>query len=145
MKNIKTISTKSQVVISDTGEVVDEIVNKIQVYLDKDKFALVYASFWDTIMETNLSKSDLELGSYLIKNYGKGVPFSITRNIKEELCKITKKSITSYNNSVKNLLEAGFIYKVGNRSYKINPTHAFEGSSSTRKKAIIEMFQECIG
>lgn len=116
---------------------------EIKDYFGIEEYVLIYPAFWDAIITSNISKSDLELLAYLIRSYGKNIAFSVTHNIKEEVAKVTKKATTSYNNTVRNLLESKFIYKVGNRSYKINPTYAFEGSSTLRKKAILEMLETC--
>lgn len=103
---------------------------------------IAYEEFWDSLIGSDLNKSDIELLSYLIKNYGEGVIFSISNSIKEDLCTKTKKSITSYNNSTKKLVKSGFLIKKSAKSYIVNPTYAFRGSSNLRKKLILSVEQD---
>lgn len=136
----KTVQKTTEILVdSDTGEVLDIAVNKVQLLLDDTKFALVYSSLWDLIMDTNLSKADIELLGYLINQYGEGTIFSITSVIKEAVAKKSNKRPSSYNNSTKALLNAKFILEVKKRNYIINPQYAFKGSSNNRKKLILDL------
>ena len=103
------------------------------------KPTLISHSFLDAIIAQQLSTSDMQLLSYLIKNYGKGTIFSITKTIKEQVAKISGKSPSTYNNCATVLVKGGFLIKKDNRNYVINPEYAFEGSSNNRNKAIIEL------
>ena len=144
MESIKTI--KKDIITevdSETGELLDVSINEHKIVMGQDKFTLVYANFWNNIMESNLSASDIELLAYLISNYSDGTPFSISLPIKTDISKSTGKSPSSYDRTTKKLLDAKFIYSVGGRTYKLNPRYAFQGSSKNRKKAIIEMIGDC--
>lgn len=141
---IKTVSTLIEKVTSEeTGELIDQRTNTIKMLFNSDDFCLVYAGFWNVILNSPLSKSDIELFAYLISNYASGVPFTISEYMKGEVAKVTKKNKTSYNNSVRALLKHNMIFTVSKRSYKINPRYAFEGSSNMRNKAVIEMVSKC--
>lgn len=100
---------------------------------------IISHSFLDAIICNKLIAADIELLAYLLKNYSDGRVFSITKSMKEELCKVTGKSVTTYNNCTKVLVDNGFILKQGTRAYIINPAYAFKGSSKNRNKAIIEL------
>lgn len=145
MSDIKTVKTETRTLVDvDSGEVLGTDVKNIKVFLDKQKFCLVYASFWDLIFETQLSRSDLELLSYLTRYYANNTIFSISKVLRMEVAKKFKRSPESYKNSVRQLLEAGFIFKYGSaRTYKLNPKLAFEGNSKNRRKAVIEMLNCC--
>jgi predicted transcriptional regulator len=112
---------------------------EIKEYFGIEDFIPVFFNFWIIIMEKDLSKSDIELLSYLMFNYSDNVPFNISNYVKEQVSIRTGKSKTSYNNSTRKLLESGLIYKVSCNSYKINPEYAFKGSSADRKKLVIEL------
>lgn len=141
---IRTVSIQRDVIIDkETGEIEKVFENKVQIVTNSDKFALIYASLWNVITESNLSKADIDILGYLINTYGSGAAFQITAGIKEDVAKKSGKSPTTYNKSTKALLETGFIYKIGGRSYKLNPKYAFEGSSNNRKQALIEMKNYC--
>lgn len=143
---IKTVSTEIETYLDlATGEQLDQRTKSVKMLFNSDDFCLVYAGFWNVILNSPLSKSDIELFAYLINNYASGVPFSVTDYIKETVAKATGKNKTSYNNSVRALLEHKMIFTTaeGSRSYKINPRYAFEGSSKLRNKAVIEMVSHC--
>lgn len=142
--NIKTVyEYLENVTDSETGEVLEQKTKKIELIFNPDDFCLVYAGMWNAILNSPLSKSDIELFAYLVQQYAKGVPFTISRYIKEQVSLRTKKKITSYNNSVKSLLENKMIFQVAKQTYKVNPRYAFEGSSKDRNKAVIEMVSKC--
>lgn len=141
---ITTVATEIQTIVSEeTGEMLEQRTKSIKMLFNSDDFCLVYAGFWNVILNSPLSKSDIELFAYLINCYASGVPFTVTDYIKGEVSKVTKKNKTSYNNSVRALLEHNMIFSVSPRSYKINPRYAFEGSSKLRNKAVIEMVSKC--
>jgi predicted transcriptional regulator len=137
---IKTVKTLiNSTVDSQTGEILDVDVKHTKLFFDNETFSLIYASFWDIITESNLSKADIELLGYLISHYGKGTPFNITSYIKESIAKKSNKNPTSYNKSTKALVNAGFIIEKKSKTYILNPHYAFQGSSADRRKAIIEL------
>lgn len=142
---IKTIhSTLAYEIDSETGEEISYERKDIKIVVNPDDFALVFASFWNSIIEKPLSKSDVELLGYLIQNYAEGTVFTINKAIKEILSKRSGKSASSYNNSTKHLLEYDFIFQVGDsKSYKLNPRYAFKGSTNDRKQALISMTEHC--
>lgn len=142
---IRTVQTNTETVVdSETGEVLNLSVKRVKVVTNPDEFALIYAGFWDVLLGNPLSKSDIELLAYLIKNYGDGTPFVITSYIKNEISAKTGKISTSYNNSVSSLLKYKLIFRLDNsRTYKLNPRYAFKGNSSDRKQAVIEMADIC--
>lgn len=145
---LKEVTTNvTQVVDSETGEVLDQSVKKIKVVTNSDDFALIYASIWDKIIGSDLSKSDLELFAFLVKNYSDGTPFSISNFIKQQVANKSNKSVTSYNKSTNSLLNANFIVRVkdSKRVYLINPRYVFKGSTKMRKKALIEILEDCKG
>ncbi len=136
---IKNVSSKVvEVVDSETGELLSVSEKKVEFLVENDKFCFVYASFWNTILDSNLNRSDIELLCYLLDNYSDGVPFSISKYIKEIVAKRAGKSITSYNNSTRSLLKYDFIIKCsGANTYILNPKLAFKGSSKERNKRVV--------
>ena len=98
-------------------------------------------SFWNILLENQLSKSDIELFAYLVSHYSDGTLFTINKVLKNEIVKQTGKALSSYNNSTSILLKLNLIYKAqpNTQTYKINPKYAFKGSSSERKKLLIEI------
>ena len=136
----ETITTIASIEIE---EVINTSISKKQVLVNEDDFCLIYSEFWNVIMEFSLSKTDIEMFAYLIKNHSDGSPFSITSYTKEEISKKTQKAVTSYNNCTRVLLKHNLIYQVKNRVYKISPRYAFKGSSKNRHKAVIEMVSMC--
>ena len=144
MDNIKTISTEViQTVDQSSGEIIDIQTKTVKMLFDSDKFCLAYAGLWNILLETPLSKSDIELFAYLIQEYGHGCEFCVTDNIKNNVAIRAGKNKTSYNNSVRALLKYKIIYNVSKKSYKINPRYIFEGSSKDRNKFVIEMTSKC--
>jgi len=142
---LKTVQTFIESFIDkESGELLDVSIKKTQIVLDKEKFSLVYASFWDAVTESDLSKSDIELFGYLLSNYGEGTIFSITNTIKQIIAKKSGKNISSYNKSTRALIDAGFILEISKKNYVINPIYAYEGSSMNRKKAILELHQQSV-
>jgi hypothetical protein len=141
---IKTVNRTINIVTDvETGEVIDTSIKEVKVLINTDDFALVYAGLWNVILQNPLSKSDIELFSYLINNYSDGTPFTINSYTKEEISKKSGKATTSYNKSTAALLKHQLIYSVQSRVYKINPKFAFAGSSKNRHKAVIEMTEIC--
>jgi predicted transcriptional regulator len=141
---IKTVETIINTTTdTETGEIIDTNVKKIDILINPDDFCLVYSGFWNVLLDYTLSKADVEMFAYLIHNYSDGTPFSITSYTKEEVAKKSKKSITTYNNSTRCLLKNNLIYSVKGKVYKINPKYAFNGSSKNRHKAVIEMLSIC--
>lgn len=139
---VKPIRISTSVIISEeTGEVIDTSVNTIKILINPDDFCLVYAGLWNVILNSPLSKSDIELFAYLISKYSDGTSFAITGYIKKEISKQSGKSITTYDRSTSSLLTNDLIYKVDKQVYKINPKYAFKGSSKNRHKAVIEMLE----
>jgi predicted transcriptional regulator len=128
---------------AETGEVIDTSVKKVKILVNEEEFALIYAGFWNTILNSGLSSSDIELLAYLISNYSDGTPFVVNSAVRKEIANKTEKSETSYKNSTRKLFQAKFIYDVGFRTYKVNPRFAYKGSSNSRKKAVIEMVETC--
>lgn len=143
IKNIKTQVV--QVVDPTTGEIMDESIKKVQVVVNPDEFALIYAGLWDVILGKPLSKSDIELLAYLIKRYSDGTMFTVNTPLKNDVARETGKSTTSYNNSTRKLLDHNLIIRLPNskRTYVLNPRYAFKGSSTNRKKALIEILDWC--
>ena len=139
IKNVNT--TINNVIDKETGEVLEVDIKKVSLVVDKEKFALVYSYLWNTILESNLSISDIELLSYLILNYSGGSIFTISKTIKEIVASKAKKKASSYNNSTKKLIDNEFILKVDNRNYVLNPKLVYEGSSTNRKKLIISIIE----
>jgi hypothetical protein len=139
----KIVKTKSTVIVDTaTGEIQDISVLSHSILLDKTHFCLVYASFWDAVCKTNLSKSDIELFGQLINLYGDNTPFSITLPILEQCSEKSGKAVTSYRNSTRSLVKAEFILAKGSRTYVVNPIYAFQGSSNDRKKACLELMSK---
>ena len=95
--------------------------------------------FWEKLITSKISKSDIELFSYLTTLYGENDSFTINNFIKETLSKKTNKSITTYYASTKKLLDNDFIYSLGKKVYKINPNYFFKGNIEDKIKAIKEM------
>jgi hypothetical protein len=123
----------------ETGEVLDISKKDIKVLTDTDDFCLTYVGLWNVLLDNPLSKSDIELFSFLVQNYSDGTPFTITDYIKQQISIKSGKVPSSYNNSTRSLLKSELIYKVGKKDYKINPKYAFQGSSKNRHQAVIEM------
>lgn len=143
MSQIKTSFTKVESVIdSETGEILDTVVNKHKYVVSKEKFLLFYVEALNIFITNELKPVDKELYAYLLSLYPEGTPFTITRYIIEQVCKKSNKKVTSYKKSPAALIKANLLYKVSDRSYKINPEFAYMGSTSNRKKAIIEMIEE---
>lgn len=148
---VKTVKTEVERIIDfETGEVVESSFKSINIVVNPDEFALVYAGFWNVILENPLSKSDVELLGYLIQSYADGTSFTITQHIKDVVSKRSPsnkkgefKSPTSYNKSTANLIKHKLIVAVGKRTYVINPRYAFKGSSNDRKDAMIKLKQSC--
>lgn len=140
MAKIKTINTNTTTIIDgETGEVLNNCIKKIKVVTDTDDFALIYVGFWNALIGNTLIKADIELLAYILKNFSDGRLFSITKVMKEEICKETGKNITTYNNCTRVLVHNNFIIKKGTRTYVVNPEYAFKGSSKNRNKAVIEL------
>jgi predicted transcriptional regulator len=137
LKKVK--STITELVDFETGELVDTSIKDISILIDKERFSLVYASFWQILTEANLSKSDIELFAHLVGEYASGTMFTITYDIKKLVSDKSGKSPSSYDKSTKKLLDAQFIIKEGKQSYIINPRYAYEGSSKNRKKLLVEL------
>ena len=142
---IKTVAAQRDVFLdNETGEILKVSESKIQIVTNSEKFSLIYASLWNVITESNLSKVDIDMLGYLINHYGSGTQFTINSGIKKDLAKQSGKSETSYNKCTKSLLDAGFIFIYsGTKIYKLNPKYAFTRSSNSRKKAVIEMQNYC--
>lgn len=137
---IKKVQTQVENYIdSETGEVLEQNIKTIKVVVNKDEFFLAYAGMCDVLLNKKLSKCDVELYAYLLKQCSEGREFTINAYTKEQAAKYTGRNPTSYNNSTRSLLKHGLIYKVANRTYKINPEYAFKGSSKNRNKAVIEL------
>lgn len=140
MEKIKEIKSEIRETIGvNTGELIEVSEKSLKVLSNKDDFMLVYTSFWNTLIKADLNKSDIELLAYLIKNYGDGALFSITKLTLNDLKKTTNKPNPSYINSTRKLINSGFIIKEGFRNYRINPQVAFKGNSNRRNKLVIEM------
>ncbi len=108
-----------------------------------DEFFLVYSSLMNIWERWELSIADLNLYAHLCGKYANGSEFTINSTIKQRVADLSNKSITTFNNSTRNLLKKGLIVKVGHKLYKINPRHLFKGSSKNRKKALFEILQDC--
>ena len=144
MDDIKTHHKEITVVTSfETGEIMNISKKDIKVLTNPDEFCLVYAGLWNVLLDNPLSKSDIELFSYLVQNYSDGTPFTITSYIKKIVGTRSKKEETSYNNSPRSLLKNNLIYSVDKKTYKVNPRYAFQGSSKDRHQAVIDMVSEC--
>lgn len=129
----------------ETGELVDRSIKEINVLINPDDFALIYAGLWDVILGNPLSKADIEMFGYLIQNYADGTPFTITNYIKKCVAGKANKSITTYDRTTAVLLRHQLIFSVdGKRTYKINPRYAYKGSSNNRKSALISMKETCV-
>lgn len=141
---VKKVNTVTETVVdTTTGELIDVSVKTISILTNPAEFSLIYSGFWNILIGSNLSKSDIELAAYLIHNYADNTPFCINAYIKEEVSKNTGKAITTYDRSVAELLKCGLIYKVAHKMYKVNPRYAFKGSSKARHKLVIEMVTTC--
>ena len=140
MAKIKTVNKTTTIVVDkETGEVLETAVNNVKMIVDNEEFMLVYVGFWNAIRGNKLSKSDIDLLAFLIEHYCDGTPFGISKYIKEKVAKQTGKSITTYNNCTRVLVDENFIIEVGTKTYVVNPAYAFKGSSNKRNKAIIEL------
>lgn len=138
----KIVSNNTETLIDkETGEVLSMNTKQVKLLLDKTKFALVYTTMWDALIGADLSKSDIELFSYLVSNYGDGTIFTINSYIKEEISKKSGKKVSSYNNSTRKLLSKELILRKSKKNYIINPVYAFQGSSNTRKKIVLELIE----
>lgn len=144
-ERIKNVYNSVETIIDkETGEIIDISTNKIDIVVSPQDFCLVYADFWNILLGSPLSKSDVELFAYLVSNYSDGTPFTINSYTKKQVSESTNKSITSYNNSTRQLLEHKLIFSMNNtKVYKINPRYAFKGSSKNRHKSVIEMRSYC--
>jgi len=143
-ETVKTVNTVIDTITNvETGEIIDTSVKTIKVLVDPEDFCLVYAGFWNVLLQSPLSKSDIEMFGYLIANYSDGTPFTITSFIKQQLAAKSNKAVSSYDKSTSALLKNNLIYSVQAKVYKINPRYAFQGSSKNRHKAVIEMLSVC--
>jgi len=141
---IKTVHTEvTQTVDTNTGEIVDVSSKDIKIVVNSEDFCLVYAGLWNVILDNPMSKSDIELLSYIIKNYSDGTPFCITQYVKERVAQKTGKSKTTYDRSTAALKKYKLIIPVSGRTYILNPRYAFKGSSTNRKKALVELVEVC--
>jgi hypothetical protein len=141
---IKTVGTVIDTLTDiETGEIIDTSVKVIKVVVDPEDFCLVYAGFWNVLLESPLSKSDLEMFAYLIGNYSDGTPFTISGFTKQQIAAKSNKAPSSYDKSTSVLLKNNLIYAVQSKVYRINPRYAFQGSSKNRHKAVIEMIEVC--
>lgn len=148
MKNdiVKAVKTEiDRIVDPETAEVLEVETKYIQILINPDEFALVYAGLWNVLLEQPLSKSDIDLFGYLIQHYADGTMFSIPTQMKELLAKKTGKSASSYSNSVRHLVKYRLIIPIApnSRTYTINPRYAFKGSSGDRNRAVIELVKKC--
>lgn len=142
---IKTVQNNVETVIDkETGEVLDINVKKLKIVINPEDFALIYAGFWNVLLENKLSKSDIQLLAYLTQRYSDGTPFTINSFIKNQLSNVTGKSSTTYDRCTKVLLDNKLIYRVSKRLYRLNPRYAFKGSTHNRNKAVIEMIDFCV-
>ncbi len=133
-----------KIVDDKTGEILNEevVFNKYLADSD-DEFYLVFTSLMNIWEQWNLSVSDLNMFAYLCSKYANGAEFSITQNIKDQVAIKTGKSITTFNNTTRNLIKQGLLVKVGHKSYKLNPRHIYQGSSKNRKRALFEILNIC--
>lgn len=141
-KVIKVNSVVTNYVDPESGELLDSVENHLDILVDSDDFMLVYSKFWNSLMESKLSKSDIELFAHLVSCYASGVSFSITSYVRTEVSTKTGKPAITYNNSPKHLVDNKFIYEVAPRVYKINPEMAFKGSSKNRNKLVVTMISK---
>lgn len=143
---IKPIRSSTEIVVDfETGEVMDVSYKTIDVLVNPDNFALVYAGFWNVLLSNPLSKTDVELLAYLIDNYADGTPFAITDFVKQQVANKSGKSVTSYNKCSMVLVKYKLIVPLtpSGRTYIVNPRYAFKGSSTNRKEMLVKLKQTC--
>lgn len=143
-KYIRKVNKKTETIIDkETGELLDYVEKHDTILIDdNEEFLLMYNSFINIIEGWSLSVTDLQLLGYLLNNYSNGVPFTISKHIKEYLSKKNDKAPSSYNNSIKKLIDIGAVISLSGRSHKLNPEFVWRGKRNSRKKAIIELYQD---
>lgn len=135
----------TNIISQETGEVIDFVVDNRQ-YLagDDGTFYLVWTECLNILENWELSISDLQMYTYLIRCNADGREFSITKSMKDELAKANKKSATTYNNCTRALVAKKLIVPITARSYKLNPRYVWKGSTTSRKQALFSILRnEC--
>lgn len=120
-------------------------IKKVKTVVGNSDFIMIYAYFWEVLLEANLQRADRELLYYLLNNYADGTIFSINDGVKQYLANRYGRSKTSYNSTTKKLVDGKLIFRVSTRTYKLNPQIAFTGNKNSRKSAILEMDEYCPG
>ncbi len=133
----------SMVVDSQTGELLEQDVKTIK-YLagNREEFFLMYSSLVGLLEK--MTSPEIKVYCYLIKNYQIGSPIAITLGIREVIGEAQKLKSGTVNNAISGLSKKGLIFQLQKGLYKLNPRHAFKGSTLERNamlKFILEV--EC--
>lgn len=132
---------KVSVVDSETGEILNESINKTNFLANtKEQFCLMYSSLM--LFYLNSSLTEVKLFSALIMRYANGMSFSLGRGMRDEISQEANCSSRSLDNALTNLIKEKYIIKIGRNHFKINPRHVFKGSTNERDsqlKAVLEL------
>ena len=136
-RKIRSNTSITQVIDSDTGELLDESVDTAHFFLNVDSnesFFMVYASAVSAL-SGGLSALDEKLLRWICMEAGyNSNRISLQKNIKEEFAKKHGVKLQSVSNSVHNLKSKGVIVPQGNGNYIINPNMFWKGSRGERVK-----------
>jgi hypothetical protein len=139
----KEIIKETQVVDSETGELLDSTVETTKVkYLanSKEDFYLMYSSLLHALQRSKDLK--IRVYAYLLENYNSTSVFQIGKPIKEVMAKRYNVKVASISNILTTLKDEGFLFSPSRGLYQLNPRYSFKGSSKERDKhlkALIEL------
>lgn len=129
-----------------TGEILDTITNTSTYLADtKEEFYLMYSSM--ILILKRSSDVKVKLFAALLERYGKGQEFSMSKSLKIIIAQETGCKPRSFDTAFSFLVKENIIVRISSQLYRVNPRHAFQGSSSDRNvhlKAIIELgYKNC--
>ena len=117
-----------------------EYIDEIKEYFKIEEFYLMYSSM--VIILKQSSDIKMKLFAALLERYSSGQEFAMNGSLKEVIAKETNCNPRSFDNAFTFLVKSNIVVKISSQLYKVNPRHAFQGSSQTRNqelKSIIKL------
>jgi hypothetical protein len=115
-----------------------DCTNKIKANAKtEEEFYLLYASALSLFKK--ISGQSIKVFAYLLLHYRPGTIIGINKKVKESMIDFLEKgSVGSISNSLMELCDNDLLLRIENArgAYKINPTHAWKGSTMDRKKCL---------
>ena len=142
---LKTSTTQEMLVVDGkTGQLLQHDVKKIKYLANtKEEFYFFYSSLI-SLMQTEMTGPEMKVFAYLLQRYLVGTDIALPKALKENMAEYLKIKLGTVNNVLSSLTDKKLIFSTQRAIYKINPRHAFKGSTKKRNdmlKLILEL--EC--